>query len=224
MSPASTSRSNSEPEAYQTGHVPFLGATIYLDSHPLIPRTETEWWTEKAIAEIKKISAPRIVDLFAGSGCVGVAVLTHVPDATVTFGEFDTRHLPTIEKNIVENSIASSRTHVVHTDIWSGIDTTFHFILANPPYLSRARLSRVEPSVLEHEPIGALFAEDDGYALIEGTILGLPEHLLQGGQAWIEHEPEHAPRILESAARLNFSATNYKDQYGIERYSVILKP
>lgn len=223
-SPTSNSTSNSlEPEAYQVGHVPFLGTTIWLDSKPLIPRTETEWWTEKVITEIQKLSGPRVLDLFAGSGCVGVAVLKHVPSARVTFGEFDARHLSTIERNVRENRVAD-RAHITQTDVYSAVDGVFDFILANPPYLSRARLERIEQSVLEHEPVAALFAEDDGYALIDATIVGLPAHLTPGGQCWVEHEPEHAHRILESAAGLGYQAENRTDQYGILRYSVILTP
>lgn len=217
MSPDLNSKSNNPlPEAYQVGHVPFLGATIYLDSHPLIPRTETEWWTEKAIEEIKKVSAPRVLDLFAGSGCIGSAVLKHIPGAHVTFGEFDATHIPTIERNLRENNIDPDRARVVQTDVYSNIKGTFHFILANPPYLSRARIERIQNSVLEYEPVGALFADDDGFAFIDATIAGLPEHLAPDGQCWIEHEPEHASRI--------HNATTYKDQYGVVRYSVILKP
>ena len=212
-----------EPEAYRVGHVPFLGTTIYLDSHPLIPRTETEWWVEKAIGEITARDAIRVLDLYAGSGCIGVAVLHHSPRAQVVFGEFDAHHLPTIEHNLTANGVASRAT-VVQTDVWSAISGTFDFVLANPPYLSRARLERIEPSVLEHEPVGALFAEDDGYALIQATLDGLPTHLASGGQCWVEHEPEHEPQIIESEARLGYRAENHKDQYGIERYSVILKP
>ncbi|MFA7302386.1 MAG: peptide chain release factor N(5)-glutamine methyltransferase [Candidatus Paceibacterota bacterium] len=39
-----------EPVAYVIGHQPFLGLEIYLDSHPLIPRPETEWWTERMLS------------------------------------------------------------------------------------------------------------------------------------------------------------------------------
>lgn len=222
MSQDSTLKSNSEPEAYQIGHVPFLGATIYLDSHPLIPRTETEWWTEKVLEKMH--GNQRVLDLFAGSGCVGVAVLRKAPGATVVFGEFDAAHLKTIEKNISENGIDRARTHVLQTDVWSAVVGTFDFVLANPPYLSRARLERVAASVLDHEPVTALFAEDDGFALIEATIAGLPEHLAPGGQCWIEHEPEHAERIQKAAQQLDLKATTYEDQYKVVRYSVILKP
>ena len=43
-----------EPLAYLIGHIPFLHCLISLDSHPLIPRTETEFWTEKATKHIQE--------------------------------------------------------------------------------------------------------------------------------------------------------------------------
>jgi release factor glutamine methyltransferase len=159
-----------------------------------------------------------MLDLFAGSGCIGVAVLHHVPNAHVTFGELEARHLPTIQKNIRENCIDPTRTTVVQTNVYSDLGGHYDFILANPPYLSHTRIERVEGSVLAHEPEEALFAEDDGFALIDATLAGLPTHFSPGGQCWIEHEPEHTARLQAAGT------TTHKDQYGVERYSVILKP
>ena len=217
----STNEDSDTPEAYQIGWVPFLSTKIYLDSHPLIPRTETEWWCEQAIAAMKGLTTPHVLDLFSGSGCVGVAVLYHVPQAFVDFGELEARHLSTIEKNITLNS-DGSRTRVFQTDIWSNVPSAYDVVLANPPYLATSRNDRIEASVLKHEPHEALYAADDGYDLIQRTIDGLFSHLRPGGQCWIEHEPEHTARISVSARKLGLTATVHKDQYGVERYSVIL--
>lgn len=244
-----------EPEAYQHGWVPFLGAKIFLDSRPLIPRTETEWWVEQLISQIKgsegavmrgapqgdgprteqfrsnEIEYPKhtasspitFLDLFAGSGCCGVAVLKNVPNARVDFAELETRHLPTIQKNIRGNA-DPSRAQVYQSNVYDGLpaETRYDYILANPPYLSQSRIERIEDSVLHHEPREALFAEDDGFALIARAIAGATEHLAPHGQLWIEHEPEHSQRIRECAATQGMSATTHTDQYGVERYSVIL--
>lgn len=44
--------SEGEPLGYVIGWQPFFGLKIYLDSKPLIPRPETEWWTEKMIGSM----------------------------------------------------------------------------------------------------------------------------------------------------------------------------
>lgn len=101
---------NGEPLGYIIGHVPFLDCQIWLDSHPLIPRPETEFWVEHALREIKKSQlsqlrglTPNIMDLCAGSGAIGVAVAKAIPEATVTFAEIDPIHLPTIKINLTQN-------------------------------------------------------------------------------------------------------------------------
>ena len=211
-----------DPEAdYARGFVPFLDCRIYLDSHPLIPRVETEFWVEKAIQELQLKGAPKCLDLFAGSGAIGVAVLKHVPSSRVDFGEIGANHLPTILKNILENGIDPNRASVIKTDVWSAMRGVYDFILANPPYLAKERVERLQDSVVRHEPHMALFAEDGGFALIEKTILGAPEHLSPAGVLYIEHEPEQARRISEIAEKTGLTAETKYDQYGIARYSLL---
>lgn len=208
-------------EDYARGWVPFLGTTIYLDSRPLIPRVETEYWVEKAIAMIYHSARPmKVLDLFAGSGAIGIAVLVKVPGAAVDFGEIEPRHFPTIEKSLRENQTSSDvRYRFIHTNVWSGIAERYSVILANPPYIAHDTI--VDQS-LSHEPAEALFADDSGFALIEKTLRGVRAHLNPGGVLWLEHDPGQSRRISTLAVDLGLTAATHKDQFGLERYSVIL--
>lgn len=196
-------------EDYARGWVPFLGTTIRLDSRPLIPRVETEFWVEKAIAMIYHSARPvRVLDLFAGSGCIGSAVLKHVPGATVDFGEIEPRHFPTIEKSLKENDIDPARARLIQTDVFSNIIDRYDFILANPPYLDIA----IRNPSLGEEPPEALYTEDAGFALIRKTLRGMKNHLNPWGELWVEHDPPQGAKI---------PGRHYKDQFGLIRYSVI---
>lgn len=242
-----------EPLGYLIGHVPFLNTTIWLDSKPLIPRPETEFWVEKAIKEIQAMvgvglsgdatmpgrvwlgqarssgvesdychRAPtKVLDLCAGSGCIGVAVAKTVPEATVDFSEIDVAHLKTIEKNILQNSIDSTQTQIRHTNLFEAFSGTYDFILSNPPYID-ATLNRTDESVIKNEPYIALFGGKDGMDVIATIIAQAPTHLERGGQLWLEHEPEQSEAIRNLAREHAFLCTTHHDQYGVERYSVLV--
>lgn len=97
-----------EPLAYVIGHIPFLNCQIFLDSKPLIPRLETEYWVEKFITQLNwggRTPTIQVLDLCAGSGAIGVAVSKALPKVSVTFSELDASHLPTIQKNLKNNLI-----------------------------------------------------------------------------------------------------------------------
>ncbi len=211
-----------EPLAYVIGHVPFLDTTIHLDSHPLIPRPETEYWAEEAIEVIRSsgLTLPRILDLCAGSGAIGIAVANAIPEAHVTFAEIDKTHLATIAKNLDVNGISCTRYQVFESDLFSNVTGIFDFILSNPPYIDPV-LDRTEASVKNFEPHQALYGGHEGLALIERIIADAGTHLSSKGELWIEHEPEQSERIHEIALASGFIASSHTDQYGTERYSIL---
>jgi release factor glutamine methyltransferase len=213
-----------EPLAYLIGWSNFLGCKITLNSHPLIPRVETEFWVENAIAAIKATNhkAPIVLDLCAGSGCIGVSVAKAIPNSQVDFSEIDQNHLPTILNNLKENEIAVSRSKIAHTNLFEAFaGTKYDFILSNPPYIN-AELNRTDDSVVKHEPYISLFGGKDGMEIITKIIESAPQYLNPGGQLWIEHEPEQSAKIKELGNYNSFSTTTHKDQYGVERYSVLV--
>lgn len=208
------------PLAYVIGWVPFLNTRIYLDSKPLIPRPETEFWVEKAIYSLRShtVSNPKVLDLCAGSGCIGVAVAKHLPEAEVHFAEIVDDHHQTIRRNIRENGVDVVRTKQIGGNLFEYVKDKYDVIFSNPPYINPNLSDRIQSSVVSHEPELALFGGKDGMEIIERIILEAPNHLNPGGILYIEHEPEQVEKILILAPR----AEIFKDQFGVKRFSRII--
>ncbi|MFT7507033.1 MAG: release factor glutamine methyltransferase [Acidimicrobiales bacterium] len=220
---------NGTPLAYLIGSIPFLDCAIYIDSHPLIPRVETEYWTEKAIESVRTYVRDyerkyvAVLDLCAGSGAIGVAVAKAIPETHVTFGEIDLTHLPTIQKNLTQNTIAVNRYSLVESDLFEKIpgEKKYEFILTNPPYIDPA-VDRAEKSVKLHEPDLALYGGVEGMECIQKIIAQDPAYLTTNGQLWIEHEPEQSKSIQILAQTHGYMCATHRDQYAVERYSILV--
>ena len=220
-----------EPLAYVIGSVPFLGLTILLDSKPLIPRPETEWWTDQLLTNLKnQTSDVRFLDLCAGSGAIGCAALARLPNAHVFFGEIDPAHEATILKNIRANSLDESpssaeaskdkRATIGIGDLFEPFgDQKFDVIAANPPYIPSGR--SLPDSVADHEPVLALRAGSDGLEVIRHIARELPKHLAESGIAWIECDSEHAAAACSLFQAENLHVEIRTDQYGVPRILVV---
>jgi methylase of polypeptide subunit release factors len=103
------------PEEYKRGFKDFLGIKIDLSKRPLIPRPETEYWVQWFIKQDHK-EKMKCLDLFSGSGCVGVAVLKNIQDSICHFGEIDDAFLEQIKINC--SDIDSNRYKIIKTDIF----------------------------------------------------------------------------------------------------------
>lgn len=212
---------NGEPLAYIIGSIPFLDTVISLDSRPLIPRTETEYWVNELIAcNRSETAAPiRILDLCAGSGCIGIALGYAFPEAVVTFAEIDPLHHPTIRKNALSNGMLESRFTVVGGDLFESIRGTFDLIVSNPPYIDES-LGRTEESVKRFEPAQALYGGNGGTEILKRILDEAPLHLTSTGRLYLEHEPEQVEWLSSYAATHGLTCTTHTDQYGIYRYSI----
>jgi release factor glutamine methyltransferase len=210
------------PLAYIIGWVDFLGCRIDLASRPLIPRPETEWWVERVIERMREERPQRtdVLDIFSGSGCIGIAVLKHLPWTRVDFAEIDSAHIAIIRQNIRANEIDIGRTNVIESNGFAKIEETYDWILANPPYISSSDVASVEPSVLFHEPHLALFAEEEGLAFIELLLRDSPRHLRPGGSLALEFGKNQEKRVDEISRRYGWIPTIENDQYHIPRYGI----
>ena len=215
--------SRGEPLAYVIGWIPFLGLRIELDSRPLIPRPETEWWTESLLAHIKKTKGEHpfsFLDLCAGSGAIGLSVLHTCKNATVSFGEIQEEHVTQIKKNLEVNGLDASRAVIRHGDLFTPYTgERFDVIASNPPYVPSAR--QLERSVTEFEPAVALYSGLDGLDLIRRIGSETHSHMNSNGELWLECDTSHtdeAARLIKEGGADSVEIRN--DLYGRPRISV----
>lgn len=216
-----------EPLDYIIGFTEFLGCKIDLSKKPLIPRPETEFWAAAAIKNIKP--GGRVLDMFAGSGCVGISIALSRRsfseggcDIHVTFADKQKNCIRQIAINAKLNGVDKKRYTIIQSDIFSKVKGKFDCIVANPPYIPTAARAKVQPSALAHEPSQALFGGVDGLAHIRRFLAAAKNHLNLGGAIYLEFDPPQKPAIAALLKKHGYASWQFhKDQYGRWRWVVI---
>lgn len=214
---------NGEPLDYVIGWTPFLDLTIDLSLRPFIPRPETEYWVGEAIKELQKRFQGRsieILDIFSGSGCIGVAVLKHIPKGRVIFAEKAPRFVRQIKINIRSNNLPSHRFRVLRSDFFGGIEGQFDVILANPPYVGA--INYLDPEVKKYEPRVAYYAGRGGLSAIRRFLKDARRFVKPGGEIWMEFGASQKTAVRGILRHLGYrSFLFHRDQYRRPRYVVI---
>lgn len=221
-----------EPLDFLIGGREFINSWIDLSFKPLIPRNETEYWIHSYI--IPKIKSKedfasqnpplKILDIFSGSGCIGISLLYNFDNLSVDFGEIKKENILQIKKNIKINKLENRNFKIYQSDIFENIpEKKYNLILANPPYISKDKIKNVQESVLNFEDSLALFADDDGLFLIKKLIIKSKLFLEKDGELWIEYDPWQTDLIIEFLKKekiKNFEIK--KDQYKKNRFLRII--
>lgn len=215
-----------EPLAYVIGWVDFLGCRIDLSKRPLIPRPETEYWTEavRSSESVVRSGKTKILDLFAGSGCIGVAMARAFPEATVDFADNSPATLEQIRINLGLNNVDTKRTRIIQSDVFANITDRYDLILANPPYIDEAAPDLADPSVRDWEPHDALFAKDGGLYFIDRLLAEARARLNAGGTLYCEFGKGQENDISALAARHGWHTDIRNDQYSIPRWFAASQP
>ena len=153
-----------EPVAYLIGEWEFYGLPLDISEHVLIPRPDTEVLAEEAIKFVQPLEECRVLDLCAGSGCVGLAIASQAPKARVVLGELSEGALRICRQNIRRNGL-SGQVVSLAMDVMAGPPAhmgEFDCIVSNPPYIPRADIATLDVSVRDYEPHMALDGGEDG--------------------------------------------------------------
>ena len=209
-----------EPVAYLIGEWEFYGLPLDISQDVLIPRTDTEVLAEQAIAYIQTLGECRVLDLCAGSGCVGLAIASQAPQARVVLGEIDDSALKICRQNIRRNSL-SARVMPIQMDAREKPARSlgeFQCIVSNPPYIPTGDIAGLEASVRDYEPHMALDGGADGMDFYRAITEQWKEALAPGGRLYFEVGIGQADPVLRLMRSQGFGDLQIiKDHHKIPR-------
>ena len=217
-------RETGRPLQYILGEWEFLTLTLKVGEGVLIPRPDTELLCEAAAQRLNGHAAPRVLDLCAGSGCVGLGVASLKPDATVTAVELSEEAWPYLVENIRRYpayNVTPQRGNVL-TD-FGAFAGGYDAILSNPPYIPTADLPTLQREV-QQEPKMALDGSADGlqfYRMIAEHWCG---KLTENGFCAVEVGIGQAADVAALFAAAGLANTEIlRDLGGVERVVIARK-
>ncbi len=190
-------RLTGEPLQYILGEWEFWGLPFKVGEGVLIPQPDTEILVERALDLIKGKGRPRVLDLCAGSGCIGIAIAHECPSAEVTAVELYEQALSYLKQNIEFNrvNVKALRADVLSfppKELCGGYD----LIVSNPPYIAERERDSLSKEVL-FEPEQALFAEQEGIAFYKAIADHWLPLLKCGGALAVEIGYKQAQAVRE---------------------------
>jgi len=217
-------RLKGEPVAYIVGEWEFYGLPIVINDSVMVPRVDTELLADVAIRLIKRRGWPtRLLDLCAGSGCVGLAVAANVPNCRVVLSEVSEQALAVCRINMLRNNLTRHAT-AIEVDVLDSPPAllgTFDAIVSNPPYIPTMDIAELDSSVKDYEPIKALDGGPDGLYFIRAISTNWPALLKKGGCLAFECGAGQSPAVREIMEDSGFKdIQTHKDTLGIERVIV----
>ena len=175
------------PTPYLLGKAWFAGLKFSINQNVLIPRSPfaelidqyySPWWAEG-------IEPSSILDLCAGSGCIGIASAMVFPSAKVDLVELSDEAIAVAEYNIDQFELRD-RVTCYRSNLFQALHgQQYDLIVSNPPYVDQKDLSAM-PEEFQHEPGMALGAGHDGLDIVKRILQESVDFLSEDGILLVE--------------------------------------
>lgn len=191
-------RLEGEPLQYLLGEWEFYGLTLKVGPGVLIPRPDTETLVEAGLSYLKGRTGCRVLDLCAGTGCVGLAVEQNAKNISALYAlEKEEAAFFYLKENL---AAYESRIMPLHQDgLAPGPEADrLDLILCNPPYLTGEDMESLQTEV-RYEPPSALDGGEDGLDFYRRLTAVWKDRLVPGGLLAYEigmGQQEDVSRIL----------------------------
>jgi len=221
------------PLQYITARVDFLGLEFLIRQGVFIPRPETELLVAEAMALIRGIDSPRVLDVGTGSGVIAISLAASIPNASVQALDISSLAIDVARVNAAKHGV-EDRVRFFHgdfcqRDLFSTFDAEFFsgrvdLIISNPPYVPTSEIPALAPEIEKYEPQEAIDGGPDGLKYVRAILERVPA--LVKADAWIALEigagQAQMTREISAAAGLS-EVRIVRDMAGIERVFIARK-
>lgn len=186
-------RAAAEPVAYLVGHREFFSLDFLVKPGVLIPRPDTETLVLAALDVLKEQTAPQVLELCSGTGCIPIAIAKNHATATLLAVELSPIAVDVAQANVQKHQL-QSRIEVLTGDLLAPvpIERRFNLIVSNPPYVPQGEITGLPADIRDHEPHLALDGGPDGLDVIRRLVRESRDRLQSGGWLMFEISPEQA--------------------------------
>ena len=211
------------PLQYILGEWAFYKYAFKVGVGVLVPRSDTEVLVEKCCEYLKDKQTPKVLDLCAGSGCIGISIACDYPDSAVVLLEKYPEAKRYIDQNIKLNG--AFNTLALEGDVFEGTAAgqSYDLIVSNPPYIPPSEMAITSPET-KFEPETALLGGEDGLDFYRAITNNYKDSLKVGGMLAFEvgiNEAERVKSILTDAGFAKITVT--KDLNDVERVVTAIK-
>ena len=235
---------DAEPLQYVTGTAFFCGHPFHVAPGVLIPRPETEWMVDTVVGLVTS-SAPRILDIGTGSGCIATSIslaladrhchteawdisedaLRIAADNAASLGaevEFRRRDALRLEEDFPAEENQGGAEALSDTNAAA---ESWDIIVSNPPYICNREAADMHANVLRHEPHLALFVPDTDPLLFYRAIARYAmRSLRKGGWLLFECNTLYAHDTAQMASDMGFATSVVEDDcFGKPRFVKVQK-
>lgn len=170
----------------------------------------------------RRVEGPiRVLDLCAGSGCIGITLALEHEGVEVDLVELDEGAAEVARANIEKHGVGD-RCSVHVGDLFAALpgERRYDLILSNPPYVPSGEIEGLAPEVRK-EPRLALDGGADGLDVVRRIVRDAGRYLLPGGTLALELDLKQPPTVVEWMRQAGFPhAEVVQDFTRRDRYAV----
>lgn len=156
----------------------FYGMKFFVNENVLIPRQDTEVLVEQVLSLSKGKENLKLLDMCTGSGCILLALLANLKQASGTGVDLSEKALEVAQRNGEELGIEVSW---VQSDLFDKVSGSYDIIVSNPPYIETSVIEGLMDEVKLYEPRMALDGTEDGLFFYREITMQAGKYLKNNG-------------------------------------------